>query len=85
MRSRSVPSSGGSAWGREITGFSRTPGIMEASMPEYSYQCEACGKNFTKTIGILKHETAKVACPECSSRKVRQKISSFSAITKKKS
>ena len=54
-------------------------------MPEYSYKCEACGKVFTITIGIVKHETARVACPKCSSRKVRQAISSFSAITKKKS
>ncbi len=54
-------------------------------MPEYSYRCEACGKSFTKAMGILKHETAKIVCPKCSSRKVRQQITTFSASTKKKS
>ncbi len=54
-------------------------------MPEYSYRCEACGKSFTKTMGILKHETAKITCPKCSSRKVRQQITTFAVSTKKKS
>jgi putative FmdB family regulatory protein len=54
-------------------------------MPEYSYTCEACGKDFSVTLGIKEHDTAKVVCPGCSSPKVRQKITTFSAITKKKS
>lgn len=54
-------------------------------MPEYVYKCEACGKSFTKTMGILKHDTAKIKCPKCKSAKVRQKITSFGVITKKKS
>jgi putative FmdB family regulatory protein len=54
-------------------------------MPEYLYKCEACGKSFTKTMGILKHETAKVACPKCSSKRIKQQVTAFAAITKKKS
>ena len=54
-------------------------------MPEYLYKCEACNKEFTKTMGILEHETAKIACPKCSSKKIRRQVTTFSAITKKKS
>lgn len=54
-------------------------------LPEYEYRCEACRKSFAITMGIQKHETAKVSCPKCASRKVCQQISLFGAITKKKS
>jgi putative FmdB family regulatory protein len=53
-------------------------------MSEYAYKCEACGKSFTITMGMLKHDTAKIKCPECKSSKVRQKITSFAVSTKKK-
>jgi hypothetical protein len=36
-------------------------------------------------MGIKEHETAKIVCPKCSSKKVQQRISSFAAITGKKS
>ena len=54
-------------------------------MPEYVYKCEACGEIFTRTMGILKHDTAEIKCPKCKSAKVRQKITSFGVTTKKKS
>jgi putative FmdB family regulatory protein len=54
-------------------------------MPEYAYKCEACGKSFSKIMGIKEHETAKVTCPKCASKKVTQKVTSFSPITPKKS
>jgi len=54
-------------------------------MPEYSYRCENCGKSFTKIMGMKEHETTKVTCPKCSSRKVHQKITVFNAKTSKKS
>ena len=54
-------------------------------MPEYVYRCEACGNSFTKTMGILQHETAKIKCPKCKSVEVRQTITSFGVATKKKS
>lgn len=54
-------------------------------MPQYEYRCEACGKNFTLTMGITEHEKKRVKCPKCSSVKVRQKVSIFSPITSKKS
>ncbi|MBU1701430.1 MAG: zinc ribbon domain-containing protein [Candidatus Eisenbacteria bacterium] len=54
-------------------------------MPEYIYKCEPCGKSFTVTMGILKHDTARIKCPKCKSVKVRQQITSFGVATKKKS
>ena len=54
-------------------------------MPEYTFRCEACGKRFTVTMGIVEHGKVKVTCPKCSSKKVRQGISAFSVSTKKKS
>jgi putative FmdB family regulatory protein len=54
-------------------------------MPEYDYKCEGCGKSFTKTMGILEHDTAKIKCPKCRSVRVRQKITNFAVTTKKKS
>jgi putative FmdB family regulatory protein len=54
-------------------------------MPEYDYKCEACGKSFSVTLGIAEHEKKRIKCPKCDSRKVRQRISSFVAMTSKKS
>jgi putative FmdB family regulatory protein len=54
-------------------------------MPQYEYRCEDCGKKFTKIMGIKEHDTAKVTCPKCSSKKVVQQINRFVPITSKKS
>jgi len=54
-------------------------------MPEYSYRCGDCGKSFTKTMAMKEHDTAKVTCPKCSSRNIRQKVTLFNAKTSKKS
>ena len=54
-------------------------------MPEYAYKCVGCGKVFQKFMTIKEHDTKKVACPKCSSSKVRQQVAMFSAITSKKS
>ena len=54
-------------------------------MPEYAYRCEDCGKGFTKVMGIKEHGSKKVACPKCSSKKVKQQVALFRPITSKKS
>lgn len=54
-------------------------------MPEYPYKCEACGKSFSKTMGIKEHDTAKIVCPKCASTEVKQQVTKFGAITSKKS
>jgi len=52
-------------------------------MPTYDYKCEACNKSFTLTMSMKEHEK-KVKCPKCSSVRVKQKVSSFFAITSHK-
>lgn len=45
-------------------------------MPIYEYICEGCGKDFDK---LVSSSSAKPACPECGSKKVQRKFSTFSA------
>ncbi|MEW5914096.1 MAG: zinc ribbon domain-containing protein [Thermodesulfobacteriota bacterium] len=54
-------------------------------MPTYEYRCQQCRKKFSLTMGITEHGRKKPACPKCKSKKVRQQISGFTAITSKKS
>ncbi|PKN34799.1 MAG: zinc ribbon domain-containing protein [Deltaproteobacteria bacterium HGW-Deltaproteobacteria-19] len=54
-------------------------------MPTYDYQCQDCGKKFTLNMSISEHGKAKVACPKCKGRKVKQMISLFTAKTSRKS
>jgi putative FmdB family regulatory protein len=57
----------------------------ELAMPTYSYRCEECQKTFSRQMTIADHDKAKVKCPECGSRKVRQHYEAFSVKTSKKS
>jgi putative FmdB family regulatory protein len=54
-------------------------------MPTYDYRCENCKKSFTVSLTMQQHDARKPACPKCGSRRVKQKITGFFAITKKKS
>ena len=54
-------------------------------MPTYEYLCEACKKQFSLIQSFSEHEKAKVACPKCESKKVKQLISMFTAKTSRKS
>lgn len=54
-------------------------------MPTYSYLCEGCRKSFSLQMTITKHDKARVTCPKCGTRKVKQRIAGFSAKTSKKS
>ena len=54
-------------------------------MPSYEYVCQECRKKFTLVMSITEHSRKKPACPKCKSKKVRQQISGFTAITSKKS
>ena len=53
-------------------------------MPTYDYHCDACHKSFTVVLSLKQHDARKPACPKCGSRRVRQKVSSFVAITSRK-
>jgi putative FmdB family regulatory protein len=54
-------------------------------MPTYDYVCEDCKKHFSVVLTIKKHESARVRCPKCDSRRVRQLVSQFFAVTSRKS
>lgn len=54
-------------------------------MPNYDYQCQACNRKFSLTQSIAEHDQAKVNCPKCKSKKVKQQISIFITKTSRKS
>ena len=54
-------------------------------MPQYEFFCTACKKIFSKLFSIAEYEKGKIVCPKCGSRKVEQRLSSFYAVTSKKS
>jgi putative FmdB family regulatory protein len=54
-------------------------------MPIYEFKCEKCNKPFTLTITVSEYEKKKFRCPKCKSTRVKQQITSFEAITSKKS
>ncbi|MBW1681502.1 MAG: zinc ribbon domain-containing protein [Deltaproteobacteria bacterium] len=54
-------------------------------MPTYEYKCEKCKKKFDLTMTIREYETKRIRCPKCKSTRVKQQISSFQAVTSKKS
>jgi len=63
-------------------------GILPAegeAMPTYDYRCEKCKKSFSLTLTISQHDTKRILCPKCGSRSVKQKVTGFFAITRKKS
>ena len=51
----------------------------------YEFKCEKCKKRYTKIMTISEYEKTKLRCPKCKSTRVKQQISSFQAITSKKS
>jgi putative FmdB family regulatory protein len=54
-------------------------------MPTYDYRCEKCRKSFSLALTISQHGTKRIICPKCGSRQVKQKVSAFFAVTKRKS
>lgn len=54
-------------------------------MPTYEFKCEKCKKSFTLVMTISEYEKKKKRCPKCKSTKVKQQITSFQAVTSKKS
>jgi putative FmdB family regulatory protein len=56
-----------------------------AVMPTYEFRCDKCGNPFTLFITLSEYEKDNFRCPKCKSKKVKQQISSFEAVTSKKS
>ena len=54
-------------------------------MPTYDYQCEKCGKHFSRVEAISTHGRRIPPCPKCKSGKVARVFSPFYAKTVKKS
>ena len=50
-----------------------------------TYESRECGKSFECTATITEHETAKVSCPKCNSKKVTQVPGRVHVVTSKKS
>jgi putative FmdB family regulatory protein len=61
------------------------PIIKEKTMPTYVYLCEKCGEEFSRIMSFREYDEAKVACPKCKSKKVRQQLTDFIARTSRKS
>lgn len=53
-------------------------------MPLYEYKCEDCKKTFSLVLSLKEHESGKVKCPECGSKKITQLIMPFYAKTESK-
>jgi putative FmdB family regulatory protein len=54
-------------------------------MPIYEFICEKCNKPFIEIMSVKEFEKRKIRCPKCKTKKIRQIINSFYAITSKKS
>ncbi len=54
-------------------------------MPQYSFVCQDCKKEFTETLHFSELEKGQVKCPECGSSNVRHQVEQFFAVTSKKS
>ena len=54
-------------------------------MPTYEFFCHACVKPFSKTLTLKEYEEGTVVCPDCGGDDVERRLSSFYAVTSKKS
>ena len=54
-------------------------------MSQYVFHCQDCNREFTLALHIAEVEKGGVACPHCGSKQVQQLVSSFSAVTARKS
>jgi putative FmdB family regulatory protein len=54
-------------------------------MPQYSFLCRACNKQFSKTLTISEYEESGIVCPHCHNKDVEQLWAAFYVVTSKKS
>ena len=54
-------------------------------MPQYSFLCRACKREFSKIMTVSVHEKGGIVCPHCKSKNVEQRWAAFFAVTSKKS
>ena len=53
-------------------------------MPLYEYECQECKNIFVEVLSLGEHEVKEIICPSCSSKEVRQLMSTFVAHTASK-
>ena len=61
------------------------PADREADMPNYEFQCGACGKSFELRESLKEHDRHREKCPKCGSDKISQRFGSIYVKTSKKS
>jgi putative FmdB family regulatory protein len=54
-------------------------------MPTYEYRCISCKRKFTIILSVREHDSKRIKCPKCGSRRIRQLISAFYTQTSSKS
>ena len=54
-------------------------------MPTYEFYCEKCKKDFSVILSLSEYENKMYRCPKCQAKKLKQQITSFQAVTSKKS
>ena len=54
-------------------------------MPSYEYHCRTCNHEFMVYMSLKERDTAEVKCLQCQGTEVQQVLSSFVAVTSKKS
>jgi putative FmdB family regulatory protein len=82
-----------SSQSREADPKGPSPGLAEVLqsrqenivMPRYVFFCEACKEEFTEVMHIDDLGKVKVKCPKCGAETVHQEVSTFAAVTSKKS
>ena len=54
-------------------------------MPTYEFECKKCGHKFNLVESIVAHDQHKEQCPQCSSKDIKNLISTVNVKTSKKS
>ena len=57
----------------------------ELAMSQYTFHCDDCNKEFSRTLHMSEAEKGGVTCPHCGSKNVNQLVTAFSAVTSRKS
>ncbi len=51
----------------------------------YDYICKDCQKSFELVLTLGEHDKNNIKCPKCGSKNVEQDVTTFFAVTSKKS
>ena len=54
-------------------------------MAVYEYKCKKCDRDFSVEMKISDYGKKQITCPKCKGKEIKRQVSSFHAITSKKS